>query len=1165
VTARRERSMSVRAAFLWMGVSAAVYVAALGGYVLLELGPAAGALGRRAGTLAVEYDSLRDRTRTLEAAFGRVEQLSRVSALTPTDRQAARALATTLAAVAQQSAGVQASLVLTGISATMRMALAEAADLESRVAGALIEALNDLGQGDARSAAAWTLRAEGMRPALIARLTGAERLGLVDMAARERVLGGRAGRVGLAVLVWLALGAGLVALAGAVLQRRLYVPLALLDRGLARVAEGDLDATLPVSRADELGRLSAHFNEMTAVLSARPEVEALRRSEVRFRSLIENGMDLISIIGADGRFTYASPAVTRLLGYGQTELIGAVGFGYVHPNDRARVEAAFARAIGGATSEIREEFRFRHKNGSWRCFESVVTNLVDEPMVAGLVINSRDVTERRQAEETLHRERFLVDMLMEHIPDSIYFKDAEGRFLRVNRALAQRTGLRDPSEAIGKTDFDLFAPKHAEAARKVEREILRTGRPVLDLEEQETWPDRPSAWVSTTKMPLRDAAGAPIGTFGISRDITERKEAEIALHKSEENLARVFKLAPVAISISDLSDGRLLDVNEAYVKMLGYGREELIGRSSVDVGLWADARDRTELARVVAELGMVRDYALRLRTRDGRIREVQGSFQRIELESGAGLLAAFQDTTERREAERLLRESETRFRTAFMTMADAHLIATRDEGQLIEVNERFLTMFGFRREEVIGRTAHELKLYADQRDRARMLDALRTAGQVRSFETLARLKSGETIPVLLSVSEIPGTDPRLLLSVVRDVSEQRRSAAALQSLEEQFRQAQRLEAVGRLAGGVAHDFNNILTAITGYAQLLLADFRENDPRRADLEEILAASQRATALTRQLLAFSRKQVLQPRVLDLNDVVQGLEKMLRRLIGEDVELAFAPAAGLRAVRADPGQIEQVLLNLAVNARDAMPGGGQLTIETANIELDAAYARDHAGVGPGAYVMLAVSDTGTGMDAETRSHIFEPFFTTKEPGKGTGLGLATVHGIVKQSGGHISVYSEPGRGTAFKIYLPRVESAPESPSAEVGAPQPGRAHETVLVVEDDRAVRDVVAATLIQHGYRVLQAPDGRTALKLAQKAAGQVHILLTDVVMPGMQGRELAQALAAEHSGLRVLYMSGYTDDAVIRNGVLEAGTPFLQKPFTTEALVLKVREVLDRRG
>jgi signal transduction histidine kinase/ActR/RegA family two-component response regulator len=384
----------------------------------------------------------------------------------------------------------------------------------------------------------------------------------------------------------------------------------------------------------------------------------------------------------------------------------------------------------------------------------------------------------------------------------------------------------------------------------------------------------------------------------------------------------------------------------------------------------------------------------------------------------------------------------------------------------------------------------------------------------------------------------------------------------LSQTQEQLAQSQKIEAVGRLAGGIAHDFNNLLTVITGRAQLLLARLRPGDPLRRDVDLIQKTGEQAATLTRQLLAFSRKQVLQPRVVDLNAVVADIETMLRRLIGEDIDLVVVPAPELGRVRVDPGQLEQVLVNLAVNARDAMPEGGRLTIETANVELGPAYSRRHVGVQPGFYVMLAVTDTGHGMDAVTQARLFEPFFTTKEKGKGTGLGLATVYGIVKQSGGNIWVYSEPGQGTTFKIYLPRVEEAVEAVEAAATVVAPPRGSETVLLVEDDEEVRSLVWDILQVYGYTVLQARHPGEALLIAEKHTDPIHLLLTDVVMPQMSGRQLAERLGRARREMKMLYMSGYTDNAVVHHGVLDSGMVYLQKPFTPDSLARKVREVLD---
>jgi PAS domain S-box-containing protein len=423
---------------------------------------------------------------------------------------------------------------------------------------------------------------------------------------------------------------------------------------------------------------------------------------------------------------------------------------------------------------------------------------------------------------------------------------------------------------------------------------------------------------------------------------------------------------------------------------------------------------------------------------------------------------------------------------------------------------------------------------------------------------------GETFPLEASVSRTQVGGRKFYGIVVRDISERVQRETEAKKLQAQLLHAQRMESIGRLAGGVAHDFNNLLTIISGYSEVLLNQLPPGDPLRLPAEQIRKSGERAAGLTRQILAFSRQQVLQPQVLDLNSTVAEMNKMLRRLIGEDIDLAVSLDPDLGQVKADPGQIEQVLINLAVNARDAMPAGGHLTIETRNVAFEETSAGQRAEVRTGPYVLLAVSDTGGGMVPEVKARIFEPFFTTKEVGKGTGLGLATVYGIVKQSGGFIEVYSEVGRGTAFKIYLPRVA---ESVTARGSAPDVRRAPggtESVLLAEDEEGVRAIARMALQESGYTVLEAQDGDEALRVGQQHAGSIHLLVTDVVMPKMGGRRLADLLTASRPDLKVLYLSGYTDDAVVRHGAMPTGTAFLQKPFTLTALARKVREVLGQR-
>ena len=409
------------------------------------------------------------------------------------------------------------------------------------------------------------------------------------------------------------------------------------------------------------------------------------------------------------------------------------------------------------------------------------------------------------------------------------------------------------------------------------------------------------------------------------------------------------------------------------------------------------------------------------------------------------------------------------------------------------------------------------------------------------------------------------SEVRLLQALADSTSiaiENVQSQSALVRTELQLQHAQKMEAVGRLAGGVAHDFNNVLSVILSYATMIKDDLSPGEPLYADIDEIKIAGERAAELTRQLLAFSRQQALETKVLDLDQVVGGMEKMLRRLLGADIELTLLPATQLWKVRADPGQVEQVVMNLAVNARDAMPQGGKLTIEVKNAELDEEYAGAHHEVRPGCYVMLAVSDSGAGMDRATLARIFEPFFTTKEKGKGTGLGLATVFGIVKQSGGHVWVYSEPGEGSSFKVYLPRVDGQAASSVTEVPVARETRGTETVLLVDDDDQVRAVARGILRRLGYVVLEASNGGEALLIAEQHPAKIHLLLTDVVLPRMSGRQIAERIAGMRPGIEVLFMSGYTDDAVLQHGILESGVAYLQKPLTPSSLGRKVRQVLD---
>jgi PAS domain S-box-containing protein len=510
----------------------------------------------------------------------------------------------------------------------------------------------------------------------------------------------------------------------------------------------------------------------------------------------------------------------------------------------------------------------------------------------------------------------------------------------------------------------------------------------------------------------------------------------------------------------------------------------------------------------------------------------------------------------RKKHEDALRDSESRYRSMVVSAVYGIYRSSPDD-MFLEVNPAMVRMLGYDSAGDLLRVKISQDIYAEPESRQHLIGRYGNSGKVENVEVKWKRKDGKIITVRLSGRAVTRPDGVVdsFEMIAEDVTERR-------ALEEQLRQSQKMEAVGRLAGGIAHDFNNLLTVIKGYSDLLLEEFKPADPLRGEVDEIRKAADRAASLTRQLLAFSRQQVLAPKVLDLNSVVANMDRLLRRLLGADIDLQTTLARDLGRVKADPGQIEQVIMNLAVNARDAMPNGGKLTIETANVLLDESYAREHIGAQAGSYIMIAVSDNGTGMSESVRQRIFEPFFTTKEVGKGTGLGLSTVYGIVKQSGGYTWVYSELGVGTTFKVYLPRVDAPADSTATRLSLPSSYAGTETVLLVEDEDGVRALVRQVLVRHGYMVLEARHGGEALLHCERHKGTIHLLVSDVVLEQMSGPELAKRLLVLRPELKVLFVSGYTDDAIIHQGVLTSDTAFLQKPFTTEALAKKIREVLD---
>ncbi|HKU27155.1 MAG TPA: PAS domain-containing protein [Candidatus Sulfotelmatobacter sp.] len=622
----------------------------------------------------------------------------------------------------------------------------------------------------------------------------------------------------------------------------------------------------------------------------------------------------------------------------------------------------------------------------------------------------------------------LLGGITEGTTDAVFVKDLQGKYLMINSAGAGFVG-KSIDQILGKTDRELFSADTAGAIMEMDRKVMVQG--LTQTYEERGTSNGVSRLYLATKGPYRDAHGEIIGLLGISRDITERKQAEEEIRQSQQKLGIHFQHTPLAVVEWDL-DFRVAAWNPSAERIFGYSRQEALGQHA-------------------------------------------------------------------------------RF-----------IVPTQYWPQVDQVWQALLHQKGGARS---------------------TNDNLTKDGRTISCEWY-------NTPLVDESGKVLG-----VASLVQDVTER-------VALEDRLRQSQKMEAVGRLAGGVAHDFNNLLTVIIGYSQILADGLPAGSRLAESTAQIKAAADRAAGITRQLLAFSRKTVLSPHVISLNDIVLNLDSLLRRLIGEDIEVITVPAQDLGSVKADPSQIEQVVLNLALNARDAMPHGGKLTVETSNATLDGRYSREHKSVEPGRYVMLAVSDTGEGMSEETQARIFEPFYTTKEVGKGTGLGLSMVYGIVKQSGGHIWVYSEPGRGSTFKIYFPRTDAPAEILEPEKHVSKVQRGTETILLVEDDEQLRELSSSVLTNCGYNVLVASSPEQGLTICKANADEIRLLVTDVVMPRINGRQLAEQVLKFHPQMKVLYISGYTNNAIVHYGVLDPGLWFLPKPFTLSELVAKVREVLD---
>ena len=879
--------------------------------------------------------------------------------------------------------------------------------------------------------------------------------------------------------------------------------------------------------------------------------DTLRRSEARFRAMIEKGQDGITLLSGDVRTLYQSPAVERLLGYSLDEAQTMSWHDFVDEEERPKLASALACLMEGPGATTSLEFQIRTRDGSTCWLELTATNRLDDPDIGAIVTNFRDITERKRLEE--EREGFFLLSI-----DLLCVGGTDGYFRQLNPAWEKTLGW-SLEELCARPWLDFVHPADHQAT---EREGMRLGegRVVVQFENRYRCKDGSYRWLKWAAIPASDGR-----IYACAHDVTS---ARVAARRDR----LLFRENPVPMLLVDAATLGFLEVNDAAVERYGHEPEaflattlhELVvdGQEDLEAGLRGLLETRTTFAEH------------RFRTKSGEVLDVHVTWRRMDVGDRDAILGVVMDVTaaKRFERERARHIEQLRLLELSVSRLNDIVIITDAEPlsepgpRIVFVNEAFEHITGYSREEAIGKTPRMLQgPQTDPTTLARLRAALERAEPTRE-ELINYSKTGAPYWIEIDVSPVRDEAGKLthFVAIERDITERHRAREALRQSDERLRQAQKMEAIGNLAGGIAHDFNNLLTVILSHTSLIVEDLPVADPLRAEIMEVHQAGVRATGLTRQLLAFSRKQVLEPQVVDVNVVLRDVEKMLVRVLGEDIELALHTSAEVGKVFVDPSQLEQVIVNLIVNARDAMPDGGNITIETSNIRLDDVYATAHGGAAAGSYVLLTVSDTGIGMDRATRERIFEPFFTTKEPGKGTGLGLSTVYGIVQQSGGHIWAYSEPGYGTTFKIYLPRTDRVRESmvPRSQDDPVLGGT--ETVLVVEDEAPVRRIVRNILRKAGYHVLEAQNGGEAFLLCEKFRGTIHLLLTDVVMPHMSGRELAERLVELRPQMKVLYMSGYTEDTTVHHGVLNAGVQFLPKPLLPEALLKKVRAVLDRR-
>jgi two-component system, cell cycle sensor histidine kinase and response regulator CckA len=911
------------------------------------------------------------------------------------------------------------------------------------------------------------------------------------------------------------------------------------------------------------GSVGGVVSVLTDITELQRAQEAIRESEAKYRELVENANCIILRLDTQGNIRFFNKFAQTFFGFTDEEIIGRHVVGTIVPEVDSSgddLAAKLQEIVTHPDDYYSHENENMRRNGDrvWVAWTNKAIYGRDGELNEVLCIGI-DRTEQIKAERSLKESEERYRTLFETSPNGIVLMDLQMNITMANRRGLHLFGFKSPEEVLARNGVDFIAPEDQPLVLPLIQKMFETGESqTLDVKLVTKDGTRVSSLVTASF--LRDAAGEPRAIMGVAQDISDLKRAEEAVRDSEARLRAIFEHAPVGIAMLD-PNGRFLQVNPALQAIVGYNAAEL---QSLTCPRITHREDLPEQLRLHGELlrGQRQYYSMEKRylRKDGEVVWVDLMMSHLlNGQSESRAIATIIDITARKRAEEALRESEQRFRLMAETIQDAFWIGRADITKLLYVSPGYERIWGRSRAELAASPqafldaihpedfervqAHLAAILAQRVPWDHEYRIIRPDGEVRWIQDRGFPVKGEQGQVIL------------FTGMSTDITERK-------TLEQQLLLAQKMEAVGRLAGGVAHDFNNLLMAITGYSELMKTKVLKDDPLYGYLEDILKTTDRAASLTGQLLTFSRRQIVRPQLMDLNRVVLDLERMLRRLIEEDIDLRIITAPKLGAVQIDPGHLNQIIMNLVINARDAMPCAGRIAVETAEVNFDTSRQTKSGLAQPGSYVMLQVSDTGIGMDEALQAHIFEPFFTTKEPGKGTGLGLSTVYGIVKQSEGFIDLDSEPGKGSAFKIYLPRLDAVAKTRKAKVSKPTQFRGIETVLLVEDEDVLRTLLAKFLRLYGYTVLEARHGGEALLICEQHQGPIHLMVTDVVMPQMSGRVLADRLTPLRPEVKVLYMSGYTEDEVVQRGVAENAVAFLQKPFRPIDLVHKVYSLLQ---